>query len=60
MLILFIMTIAAIVTISLNKTSVVKTLMDVAGTLFCYIGVIIFIALTCSQAMRSNFNKTAP
>jgi hypothetical protein len=49
--------IAAVVAISLNKTSLVKTLMDVAGTLFCYIGVIIFIALTCSQAVRSNFNK---
>jgi hypothetical protein len=60
MFILFIMMIAAVVTISLNKTSLVKTLMDVAGTMFCYLGVIIFIALTCSQAIRSNFNKTAP
>ena len=60
MFILFIMMITAILTISLNKTSLVKTLMDVAGTMICYLGVIIFIALTCSQAIRSNFNKTAP
>jgi hypothetical protein len=58
MLMLFIMLITALVTISMNKTSLVKTLMDIAGTLFCYIGVIVFIALTCSQAIRSNFNKT--
>ena len=57
MLILLIMAIAAIVTIALNKTSLVKTLMDGAGTLICYLGVIIFITLTCSQAIRSNFNK---
>lgn len=57
MFILLIMTIAAIVTISLNKTRLVKTLMDGMGTLFCYLGVIIFIALTCSQAIRSKFNK---
>ncbi|MFT4937757.1 MAG: hypothetical protein ACI88A_000775 [Paraglaciecola sp.] len=58
MFMLFIMLVAAIVTISMNKTRLVKTLMDVAGTLFCYIGVIVFIALTCSQAVRRNFNKT--
>ena len=57
MFILLVMTIAAIVTLSLNKTRLVRTLMDGAVTMFCYLGVIIFIALTYSRAIRSNSNK---